>query len=601
MINQTQTDGSSGDNVGGNKITYYNIHLLKKKQVLIFIGLLLLFAGTYTTYHFLPSQCTNQKKKLRVDIAYFEPTGNHSFTISLKNILKEDLKPFSVKIDGHDDYLLKSTQEATLQKSVNQIIHKKCNYKGLIVYGNRDKGEQTFHCWIDVINVKRDTSLLLREPPIDFTIPQQASYVSDFIKALTKYYLGIHEEALKDFKAFLKKGVMNGQTKKITSICYTYMGIIYAKEDNLGKAQQALAKAYEIHPTKEVFQKLGLLQQKIQIAPTRQTQDVNKTPITRLKKENLESKSSYTASEDISTTAANLKKSKTSAINELYKFFNANARYPVSYLQRKIYKIDTVRIRCLVGQDGSLRNYKIVKTIDKLELFKVEAIRLIKEISNWAELSKELKNDVLIIKVPFSFKNLQNRDWDGIKLVGLNLGWCNFQGTTLQQSDFSRSKLENTDFTNCDLQNTKFKNVYLWGTKFDGANLQGASFSKSSFSFFSVKGANLKNTSFLDTKLDHIEFKSTILPNTSYFRNVKITNRANFSGAYTTDSQWANKIKTLKYIAYKKNVFDHFKTYVLFELTPKEVKEAAKKNKYLTNWDLNVPLYEIRFKETIKK
>lgn len=571
MSNQEQYHKGEGDNVGRDKIINYNFHFIKKKHIIITTGVSVLLICTFLTYNWLSNQCTTQTKKLRIDIAYFEPGGNHSFTISLKDILRQDLNPFSVNVDGYDQYLLQNTKEKELQKRLNKVITQKCNYKGLIVYGNRDKGEKSFHCWIDVVNIKKDTSLLLREPPIDFSIPEQADYVSEFIKGIAKYYLGENEAALKDLKSFLKAKNSVGQMSKITSICYTYIGVIYARKNNWKAAKKALEKAYKVFPTKVVKSKLALLQNKIHISPTSYSSSDNDNTFL-LQKE--VSKDQSVLDDNLGNdevkegTASNPVRPKKPSEKELmYSFFKKNVRYPVPYLQRFIYKIDSVKVRCLVDAQGNLREIRAIKNKNMPPIFNTEALRVTRL---WIKARRSAiitKDTSFVLKVPFSYKYLAG-------------------------SNFTNTHLRAVMLNNAFLRNIKFNKAFLMVLEAKYSDLKGADFSNADARGIRFDCSDLRNVSFTSANLNSAYFKGALLPTVNKFRTAKVDRGTKFDNAFTEDPKF---LRNLKKVIFKSNNFRAFNLtfYKLKKLTIAQIKKLSKYNSFLKGWNTEKPLYQI--------
>lgn len=253
------------DQVKGDKVTINNVKLGG-----VFGVLGILTVAIFTMWHSntkndkqtvkpaKPKQqnipCVSQKTDFRVDVAHFHPQ-RPSFAVKLVSKIKEKV-PTSVKsqvaVEKYNDYFFNKAKPAF---EVNKLIAKTCQYKGLVVYGDRNAqaGEKSLTCWIDIINLKKRESHQLEEPPssFKFSIPHHARYVAYFVSGLIKYYLNLNDEAAQDFNNFLQQvsSVPTAQKKQVVAYCKVYLGKIALENGYKIKALALFKEANQLNPS----------------------------------------------------------------------------------------------------------------------------------------------------------------------------------------------------------------------------------------------------------------------------------------------------------------------------------------------------------------
>ncbi|HAS43752.1 MAG TPA: hypothetical protein DCS93_24940 [Microscillaceae bacterium] len=214
--------------------------------------------------------CQNQSEKLRVDIAHFGPQVNQPFAFRLVNDVKDRIssKKYSAKVTLVKRYL-------TSEEDRSQVTAKMCDYRGLVVYGNRSTGEgnKSLSCVIDIVNAKKvEATHRLEEPSnLAFEIDEHSEYVSYFISGLLKYYLNFNDEADNDFEIFLNKIVGEKKTKKknkIVAYVKYYQGRIKIEIGDIGGAISLFRKSQYLHKTRfcrYALKKLELVQKALNL------------------------------------------------------------------------------------------------------------------------------------------------------------------------------------------------------------------------------------------------------------------------------------------------------------------------------------------------
>lgn len=193
--------------------------------------------------------CQPQKARLRVDVAHFVKANQApSFAIKLARKIKQGLPPQHqqlVAVNRYRNYLFGKDETQEVAKLTGQ----KCKYRGLVVYGDRNatKGNESLTCQVDVVDVVKQTSHELEEPPSSFrfSIPDHARYVSFFVTGLIKYYLDVNDEASRDFEMFLSEITGNNEAsnKRLVSYCKSYLGRIAFEQGNKVRALRLFREA----------------------------------------------------------------------------------------------------------------------------------------------------------------------------------------------------------------------------------------------------------------------------------------------------------------------------------------------------------------------
>ena len=110
-----------------------------------------------------------------------------------------------------------------------------------------DGGNESLTCQIDVVNVVKEVSHELEEPPSSFrfSIPDHARYVSYFVNGLIKYYLGANGEASRNFEELLRKiATTKGDGKnRLMSYCKAYLGRISFERGDKKRALRLFEEA----------------------------------------------------------------------------------------------------------------------------------------------------------------------------------------------------------------------------------------------------------------------------------------------------------------------------------------------------------------------
>ncbi|WP_299459302.1 leucine-rich repeat domain-containing protein, partial [uncultured Microscilla sp.] len=196
--------------------------------------------------------CKPQKTAFRVDVAHFNPK-RPSFAVKLVSKIKQGVPlayQTKVAVEKYNDYFFNKAKPAL---EVDKLIAKTCQYRGLVVYGDRNaqSGEESLTCWIEVVNVKKQITHQLEEPPASFkfSIPNHAHYVSYFISGLIKYYLHLNDEAQKDFGHFLKqiKSSPKASNHRVIAYCKIYLGKIAIEKGNKTKALRLFQEAHQLY------------------------------------------------------------------------------------------------------------------------------------------------------------------------------------------------------------------------------------------------------------------------------------------------------------------------------------------------------------------
>jgi Leucine-rich repeat (LRR) protein len=203
--------------------------------------------------------CREQNTKLRVDIAHFEATGSQPFASRLISDVKDQAQlPENVlRVDLCKSYL------PTKQQLTSRI----CGYRGLMVYGTRSttSGNQSLTCTIDIINVKKvEASHRIEEPShLNFEIDEHSEYISYFISGLLKFYLGLNNQANKDFNTFLSKTALEKKTlkkNKLMSYCKYYLGRLKLEQGDVKGAVALLKQSKTLFKTKFCAELLSKLE-----------------------------------------------------------------------------------------------------------------------------------------------------------------------------------------------------------------------------------------------------------------------------------------------------------------------------------------------------
>ena len=576
-----------GDNVAGNKTVNNIFHLIPKitkQHWLIFTSIIVTLGTIYFIYEALENRCIPQEQKLQVDIAYFEANGDQDFTINLINTLNDELASYPVKVDGYDKFIYRNLEE--IKASVNEIVSRKCNYNGLIIYGNRNASKQSknFQCRIDV-KVEVDTSHLLQNPPIEFTIPKQARYVSFFVRALVKYYLGYKKESVYDLQVFLRerevfinssiseieKRNRREATKKVTSLVYSYLGISNLDLGNELEAEKHIRKARALiddavtrlnfdrmmayakektiklpkDSTRQVIRNVDASPDSIKETPVL----IKKTQVTRV--DSLLSNDSSNIREKLFQPQLQFTK-QSYKLGDIVLFAAKKLRYPKAYIEKKVRENGIIKLKCTIDKEMHLKKYVVERQIGNYRLFTEESLRIVKEFLKILREQKFVVTDtVFIATFPFNYKNLR----------GLDMSFLDFPKADFKRFNFNNTNLKRVDFR--------------WA-KVTSANLIGA---------------NLHWTLLLGTDL-----RMSILPEIKRFDHASFNRKTKINGCLTTDPNWMNKFS--KYVL--AGGFD-IKKYQFIRLPTTDVQEASRYNQYLRNWPSHIPLYQIKLKSGFKE
>ncbi|OJJ20275.1 hypothetical protein BKI52_17565 [marine bacterium AO1-C] len=314
----------------------------------------------------------------------------------------------------------------------------------------------------------------------------------------------------------------------------------------------------------------------------------------------------------------------------------------------------TITFSCKLDPVPTIKKIEKIQTKQEMFFARDSVVKRLTEVistyKHWEKVKIGLGKDNMIFKISFSPHRLSELNLEKINLRNMSLGKTImykvdlrnahleksffskseitytklsnvlFSGANLQEVDFEHSDLENADLKGANLQgatfkNTSLKNANLQGAiianaTFDNTNLEGVSFSKTTpfritfkntklrkanlkgvnLSLSVLRGLDLRDVNFNWSTLFGVDFRGSLLPNIKLLSGAAFDKHTKIEGSYVKSAYWIKKLV--------KQTNHNFliQKYQLHKLSSEEIKEAAKTNKFLRNWDLNKPLYQVRLK-----
>ncbi len=135
---------------------------------------------------------------------------------------------------------------------------------------------------------------------------------------------------------------------------------------------------------------------------------------------------------------------------------------------------------------------------------------------NQADLSGSKLTNTNMLTASTRNAKLENIDFKGHDIGGLNLknislAGSNLEGQNLSRLDLSNSNLEEVNFKDADLSNTILTNANLTNANLQGAKLKGASFKSANLNGVDLSNMDLQNTDFSSANLSNCDLREANL------------------------------------------------------------------------------------------
>ncbi|HSZ33182.1 MAG TPA: hypothetical protein VK772_07715, partial [Puia sp.] len=194
----------------------------------------------------IPKSCGQMTTKLGVLITNFEPDGDDPFSHKLHSLLYADLQNTDTILIIRPGFYV-HTQYLNFADSIPNHFADNCFNRGIMVYGQRNQGAESFDCSIYMHNVRyfsktvRDKNvgyiIYLENPDlVNFSIDKQVVIVEQFILGILNYNSDQAQESILNFKKCLELNESN-YNSKLVSNCYLFIGNNQAQAKNYNQAK----------------------------------------------------------------------------------------------------------------------------------------------------------------------------------------------------------------------------------------------------------------------------------------------------------------------------------------------------------------------------